>query len=182
MENIDAGAYTAQAQQIADAASQQISAMQTRFNGTSGALNEAANGLKTGAENTLSAKSGDMKAGAAKMTEGAQSMEAGIQNIPEIPSDPISQVTSAVGQLYTGAQKVDAGVDSVSEALGTLETGTKDFPKAAAGVKALNEGFSQLTANDDALVSGAESLKAAGSTVAREDKPAYSRRKKLQPV
>ncbi len=164
VENIDAAAYTTQAQQIADAASQQISGMQTQLNETAGTLSAAVNGLKTGAD-TLSAKSGDMKAGAAKMTEGAQSMEAGIQNIPEISADPISQVTSAVGQLYTGAQKVDAGVDSVSGALGTLETGTKDFPKAAAGVKALNEGFSQLTANDDALVSGAESLKAAGSTV-----------------
>ena len=46
-----------------------------------------------------------------------------------------------------------------------LEAGTKDFPKAAAGVKALNTGFETLTANDETLTTGAASLKAAGSSV-----------------
>mgnify|MGYP002225052122 FL=1 len=68
-------------------------------------------------------------------------MEAGVSSIPEVPSDPINTVTAAVDQLYAGAQKVNAGAGSVSSALGTLEAGTKDFPKAAAGVKALNAGL-----------------------------------------
>ena len=99
------------------------------------------------------------------MEAGAQKMAAGAENIPSIPADPINQVTTAVGQLYAGSQKVDQGVGAVASALDTLEEGTKDFPKAAAGVKALNEGFAQLTANDKALTTGAKTLKAAGSTV-----------------
>ena len=75
------------------------------------------------------------------MAAGAEKMGAGAENIPSIPSDPINQVTGAVGQLYAGSQKVNQGVGAVVSALGTLEEGTKDFPKAAAGVKALNEGI-----------------------------------------
>lgn len=137
---------------------------QTTLNDTASQLNQAAAGLNSGA-GTLKSKSSDMSNGASQMSAGAKQMEAGVSSIPEVPSDPINTVTAAVDQLYAGAQKVNAGAGSVSSALGTLEAGTKDFPKAAAGVKALNTGFETLTANDETLTTGAASLKAAGSSV-----------------
>lgn len=164
VEGIDASAYTSQADQAAAAASQQIAQMQQTLNAAAGQLEQAAAGLKSGAE-TLSSKSEAMKDGAAQMSDGAEKMAAAAGSIPEISSDPIRQVTSAVGQLYEGAKKADQGVAAVSRALDTLETGTKDLPKAAAGVKTLNEGFQKLTANDPVLTSGAAALKEAGSSV-----------------
>ena len=46
VENMDASAYTAQAQQIADAAAGQLAGVQETLNGTAGQLNAAAEGLK----------------------------------------------------------------------------------------------------------------------------------------
>lgn len=162
--NIDASAYTSQAEQAVETASGQITVIQQDLEETAGQLDQAAEELRTGAE-TLNSKSEEMKTAAGQMTYGAEKMDTAAGNIPEISSDPIRQVTAAVGQLYEGAQKVDQGVETVSGALDTLETGTKEFSKAAAGVKSLNEGFKKLTANDQILTTGAESLKEAGSTV-----------------
>lgn len=164
VDGISADSYTGQAQAVVSAVSDQLASAQASLNDTASQLNQAAAGLNSGAE-TLKTKSSDMSNGASQMSAGAKQMEAGVSSIPEVPSDPINTVTAAVNQLYAGAQKVNAGTGSVSSALDTLEAGTKDFPKAAAGVKALNTGFETLTANDETLTIGAASLKAAGSSV-----------------
>ena len=164
VSGIDADAYTGQAQQIAASAAEQTAGAQSTLNSTASQLEQAASGLNSGAD-TLGNKAGEMSSGASQMQAGANEMEEGISSMPEVPSDPINAVSAAVDQLCAGSQKVNAGTTSVAFALSTLESGTKNFPKAAAGVKALNAGFETLTANDETLTSGAASLKAAGSSV-----------------
>ena len=61
-------------------------------------------------------------------------------------------------RVLEAIKKADQGVAAVSNALDTLETGTKDLPKAAAGVKTLNEGFQKLTANDPMLIEAWKAL------------------------
>ena len=52
VENMDASAYTAQAQQIADAAAGQLAGVQETLNGTAGQLNAAAEGLEKRSRNS----------------------------------------------------------------------------------------------------------------------------------
>ncbi len=75
--------------------------------------------------------------------------------VTEINVPPLKE---SVNQLYAGAQSVNAGVTGISTKLQYLADQTSAFPEAANGVKALNAGFEQLTANNNSLISGADVL------------------------
>ena len=90
-------------------------------------------------------------------------MQAVICSSSQLPTDLIAQLSAGVTQLYQGAQAVNTGTKNVSAGLQSLEDGTVEaFPVAAAGIKALNDGFDQLTSYDKQLNDGAKNLKTAG--------------------
>ena len=135
VENMDASAYTAQAQQIADAAcTDSWQAYRKHLNGTAGQLNEAAEGLKKGAE-TLGTKSGEMKAGADQMEAGAQKMAAGAENIPSIPADPINQVTNCCGTALCRISESRSGCGSGCLCSRYTGRGNKRFPEGSCRCK-----------------------------------------------
>lgn len=54
-------------------------------------------------------------------------MNAGASQIPDVPSDLLTQLSTGVNQLYEGAKAVNNGTKQVSAGLQTLETNTASF-------------------------------------------------------
>ena len=84
----------------------------------------------------------------------------------KLPTEAFEQLSTSVDQLNAGMQGLNAAIGSFSSNLGTLnESVQAQFPAAVTGILELNGGFSQLSANNDALLAGASKLKANSSTL-----------------
>lgn len=84
----------------------------------------------------------------------------------KLPTEAIGQLSASVDQLNAGMQGLNTAIGTFSTNLGTLnESVQAQFPSAIQGILELNGGFAQLSANNDALLSGANKLKANSSTL-----------------
>lgn len=84
----------------------------------------------------------------------------------QLPTEALGQLAASVDQLNAGMQGLNAAIGSFSSNLGTLnECVQAQFPAAVTGILELNGGFSQLSANNDALLAGANKPKANSSTL-----------------
>ena len=84
----------------------------------------------------------------------------------QLPTEALGQLSASVDQLNAGMLGLNAAIGSFSSNLGTLnESVQAQFPAAVTGILELNGGFSQLSANNDALLAGASKLKANSSTL-----------------
>lgn len=118
-------------------------------------MNQLADGLTSGAT--------EMGNGAAEMGSGATEMGTATTTMGavagQLPTDMISQLSAVTQQLYAECNSCKYRNKNCFRR--TSETGDwyRSFPKAAAGIKALNDGFDKLTANNKKLTDGATSLK-----------------------
>lgn len=84
----------------------------------------------------------------------------------KLPTEAIGKLSASVDQLNAGMQGLNAGIGTFASNMNELnESVQAQFPSAVQGILELNGGFAKLSANNDALVSGANKLKANSSTL-----------------
>lgn len=104
--------------------------------------------------------------GAVSLSDGAASLGTLAAAIPtDMSLDSLQTLVAGLETASNGALAIKNGVTKVSAALATLEAGTKDFPKAAAGMGTLLDGFTTLTSNDAKILAGAKQLKSNASSL-----------------
>ena len=105
------------------------------------------------------------------LSEALQPMSDKINGLKESESTleqakELTTLKDNVATLNAGMQQLKEGIQKVSSGVGTLNGKVQaQFPSAIQGILELNGGFSQLSANNDALLSGASKLKASSSTL-----------------
>lgn len=84
-----------------------------------------------------------------------------------LPQQSISDLSAGVDALSTGVNTLNNAIQQVAGGAAKLDTSVSKqlVPTATTGITALNKGFAQLSSYNDALVSGANKLKASSPTL-----------------
>lgn len=118
-----------------------------------------------GLTNTLGQNLNDLSTALQPMSDKINEIKGSAEVLQQ--AKELTELKGAISQINIGAQNLEKGVKSVSEAIGEMNNSvnSKDFSNGINGIIALNGGFTKLSENNDALLAGANKLKANSSTL-----------------